>query len=330
MIATHLLRGADPLAVLCRQQSLKEYVMCRVDDWKIDLSSRSLRGCDPHGWHYGFNFLQMPFHGRTHAMHPLPCVRRRRWIRTRVLEAWGPVTAEMQVYLVPSKLAVCPTKLGSSSNHSSPRSNSPDIEHGDSGLDAVTLRRGGSDGGTYRRHGSAESISDMLFADHALSQSMPVLAQSSTEQVSTEPCHSPEVPSFSSGLHSRAASGDTQMDMSVLSSDRLRGGEAYGSGNIDAVLTARRRTASTPAGFGRRGQGLGGDVSPASPPYPRSPVPSLNLSGIAVARRAHSQRSDCEKGRVKAKSWIFPDADVEQTSGDLLRMYSEKMYGGDS
>ena len=64
--------------------------MCRVGDWRIDLSGRAAVACDPHGWFYSFNFQALPYTGRTNGRHPMPCVRRRRWVRAHVPDHWPP------------------------------------------------------------------------------------------------------------------------------------------------------------------------------------------------------------------------------------------------
>lgn len=326
--------------------SLIWHLMCRVDEWKVDLSGRPYLSCDPHGWHYAFNFSLLLFRGRTHALHPLPCVRRRRWIRTRVLEAWGPVTADMQLHLVPSRRAVCPTRLGSSSNSSTPRSNSPDVGHGETGIDAMALRRIGSDSGhNYRRHvgvdaKNSQQHSAMLAAGHGASQSTSVSGLPSPEPVvnadeSQLSGHSVvRIHSLASELRTRVSSGDTEMvELGAESSDRLRGGEEFGSGDIDALLSARRRTASTPAGILCRGQGVSGDTSPESKASPSLTVPCLSLGNLMAPRRGSTQGSTQGSSSVpvKARSWNVPsEAEAERTSGDLLKIYSERLYGGSS
>ena len=311
-----------------------KHSLCRVDDWKIDLSSRPLLACDPHGWHYAFNFSLMPFRGRTHALHPLPCVRRRRWIRTRVLEAWGPVTADMQRHLVPSKRAVCPTRLGSSSTSSTPRSHSPDTAHAETGLNGTALWRIGSDDGhTYRRHASTDvatrsSHSELLAAGHGASRSTPVSGLPSPELfvAAVEPTRSvdnPCGPASSADMHSRVPSGGTEMgELGLGSSDRLRGGQSCSSGGVNGLLSPRRRTASTPAGIFSRGRVVPGDVSPTSVVSPGKPlsVPSLSLTSLAAAKRSSAQGDWGSKG-------VRNLGQQEHASADLLRMYSERMYG---
>eukprot|EP00892_Ulva_mutabilis_P010659 jgi/Ulvmu1/7966/UM004_0199.1 len=72
-----------------------------VGEWHVDVSGYQDALCDPHGWFYSFNFQTLPFSGRTVGRHPMPCVRRRRWIRAHVPEPWSPACPALLAALQP-------------------------------------------------------------------------------------------------------------------------------------------------------------------------------------------------------------------------------------
>jgi hypothetical protein len=316
--------------------ALKRMRECRIDDWKIDLSSRSSLGCDPHGWHYGFNFATLLFQGRTHAVHVLPCVRRRRWVRTRVVDTWGPVTPDMQRLLTPARRAVCPSALGSNSSPSTPRSrsNSPDVMHSPAGVNGLG-RRSSPAGNTGRRHGSADAASSdhsgLLPADNGASHSTSVSQLSCAEHAAADECQfaldSPQGSRLdeSAGLrggHSGACSSVYHCG------DRLRGGSSHDSADIDQVLTVERSAASSPARMFIN-CGLSEDVSPEyeTSAGPSSPVPSHTPTSLSNSSRGLLKGSRVADGRSTVKNLRFLSEDLEKQSEDLLRMYSERMYG---
>jgi hypothetical protein len=107
------------------------------------------------------------------------------------------------------------------------------------------------------------------------------------------------------------------------SGDRVSGLESYG--NTGHVLSVQRSAASSPSNIFSK-CGLSVDFSPESSAGPSTPVPSCSLPNLPAARIGSPQSSSGAKGRARVK-WIFPSEVSEQPSGDLLKIYSERMYG---
>jgi hypothetical protein len=63
---------------------------CRCTNWLVDVSGVGCAACDSQGWYYAFDFAMLPFFGdSTHRANLLSCVRRRRWVRSRVPATWA-------------------------------------------------------------------------------------------------------------------------------------------------------------------------------------------------------------------------------------------------
>lgn len=75
-----------------------------MGEWRVDLAGVRAAECDPHGWFYSLNFQRLPFTGRTTGRHPMPCVRRRRWVRAHVPTLWAPVAPALVAALQPPDL----------------------------------------------------------------------------------------------------------------------------------------------------------------------------------------------------------------------------------
>lgn len=299
------------------------------------MSGHALRICDAHGWHYGFNFLQMPFHGRAQGLR-IPCVRRRRWVRVRVLQEWGPTSPDMQLHLVPCSGSVCPSVLGA--DCSAPSNGR--AEHARMGsAPCLASSNGGGSGGTHRRHVSADAASgnatSLLSAQSSMSESTPVVGLLSLEQARVEKSKGLAEDSGCAASTSRTWSADGQLaqveSVGPSISQRRRVGGSSGSSSVDSILHVRRRTASTPATVIGRGQSVSGDVTPDSEASPGAytPGPSHSASKVSVQRRGSTQSSRGGKDGINLRNWFFPSDDAD-TSGDLLRIYSERMYGGSS